>query len=163
MNMQDVLDHSIERAGPYLRASFQMPAHSLDAVQLNRHLSGRLWTIALATVTAKGEPRVAPVGSLFVDGRFSVPILKSAARVKQLQRNPAVSASLFDEKDFAVIVHGRGRVIGVDDADFDGVVTTHREIDEGRSVLDWGPAEQAAYIIVDPERMYTFARYPDRF
>ena len=163
MNLQEVLDRSIERAGPYLRESFQMPAHSLNAAQLTGHLAGRLWTIALATVTAKGEPRVAPVGSLFVDGRFCVPILKSAARVKQLQRNAAVSASLFDEKDFALIVHGTARVIGTDDAGFDDVVAAHRAIDEGRSVLDWGPSDQAAYIVVDPDRMFTFARHPDRF
>src|SRR5690348_8421490 len=103
MNLEEVLASSIERAGPYLRESFQMPEHSLSAAQLERHLQGKEWTIALATVTAKGEPRVGPIGSIFHDGRFNAPILRTAARVKHVMRNPAVSVSLYDGIDFAVI------------------------------------------------------------
>jgi hypothetical protein len=95
MNLQDVIDRSIERAGRYMRESFQMPDHSLSAAQLTRHLTGKDWTIALATVTSKGEPRVAPIGAIFHEGRFHAPILKTAARVKHVRRDPAVSATLF--------------------------------------------------------------------
>ncbi len=52
--LQDLLDHSIERAGTFLRQSFQMPDHSLSARQLI-HLWQRMQTIAFATVTRNGE------------------------------------------------------------------------------------------------------------
>jgi Pyridoxamine 5'-phosphate oxidase len=163
MNLQAVLDRSIEKAGPYLRESFQMPEHSLSAAQLVRHLEGEDWTIALATVTSKGEPRVGPIGAIFHDGRFNAPILTTAARVKHVRRTPAVSASLYDANDFAVIVHGRGRVLGPDDDGFDALVEIQRARSDGRSVLDWGPLEQAAFLAIDPDVMFTFARYPERF
>jgi hypothetical protein len=63
--LQTLLDDSVERASTFLRSSFQMPEHSLSAAQLVAHLQGSL-TIALGTVTARGEPRVAPISALFL-------------------------------------------------------------------------------------------------
>ena len=157
--LQEILSRSIDGAGPYLRESFQMPEHSLSAAQLTRHLDGKDWTIALATVTSKNEPRVTPIGALFHDGRFNAPILLSAARVKHVRRNPGVSASLYDGIDFAVIVHGKGRVVTADDEGFDELVQAQNR----GSVLDWGPRDQAAFLVVDPDVMFTFARHPERF
>jgi hypothetical protein len=81
--LQAVLDSSIEGAGPFLRSSFEMPEHSLSAEQLVVHLQGSL-TVALATVTARGEPRVAPINALFVHGAFCVPSVAQAARARHL-------------------------------------------------------------------------------
>ncbi|MPZ87620.1 MAG: hypothetical protein GEU81_06000 [Nitriliruptorales bacterium] len=108
---------SVDRAGPFLRSSFQMPEHSLTAGQLVRCLDG-LPVIALATVTSGGEPRVAPIGALFVKARLYVPTLATAARARQVQRNPAISASYFQGVDIAVIIHGRADPVGVDDQEF---------------------------------------------
>ncbi len=161
--LQLVLDRSIAGAGPYLRASFQMPEHSLSAMQLTRHLEGKEWTIALATVTSKGEPRVSPIGSIFHEGRFNAPIMTTAARVKHVLRNPAVSASLYDGNDFAVVVHGHARVLRPDDDGFEPLVEWQRGLNDGRCVLDWGPRDQVAFLAVDPDVIFTFARHPDRF
>jgi hypothetical protein len=54
--LQRLLDESAERAGPFLRSSFQIPERSLSAGQLAERLPGPL-TVALATTTARGEPR----------------------------------------------------------------------------------------------------------
>ena len=54
--LQHLLDTSIERAGAFLRSSFEMPEHSLTAKQLVRHLQGQQ-TLALATANSKGAPR----------------------------------------------------------------------------------------------------------
>ena len=88
--LQALLDGSIEGAGSFLRSSFRMPRHSLSAVQLVRHLGG-LNTVAMATVTQKGEPRVAPIGSLLYRGRFHAPTLASAVRTRHLMERPSVS------------------------------------------------------------------------
>jgi hypothetical protein len=77
--LQAVLDVRIEHAGGSPRSSFEMPAHSLSAGQRAGHLRGSL-TVALATVTARGGPRVTPIGALFVRGAFHVPTVAQAAR-----------------------------------------------------------------------------------
>lgn len=67
--LQALLDRSIEQAGAFLRQSFQMPNHSLSARQLI-HVWQGMQTIALATVTRNGEPRVAPIGAIAVPWEF---------------------------------------------------------------------------------------------
>ncbi len=49
-HLQAVLDQSIAHAGAFLRQSFQMPEHSLSALQLV-HFWQAVQTVAFATVT----------------------------------------------------------------------------------------------------------------
>ena len=86
--LQDLLDASIERAGGFLRSSFEMPERSLSAAQLVGALDGHL-TAALATTTAKGEPRVAPVNAIFCRGAFHVPTVAASARTRHAMRRPS--------------------------------------------------------------------------
>jgi hypothetical protein len=146
----------MEQAGEYLRKSFRMPKHSLSAKQLVRHLQGNK-TVALATTTAQGEPRVAPIGSIFWRGQFHIPSVATAARAKHIAARPAISLSL-DDDDVAIIVHGHGDILKPDYpafAELDGILK--REI--GESVKDWG---DGVYIRVIAERMFTFAYHPEQ-
>lgn len=158
--LQVVLDRSIEQAGTFLRSSFEMPEHSLSARQLANHLTG-LPTIAMSTVTAKGEPRVAPIGALFVRGRFHIPTVASAARSRHLRKRPALSVTYYEGIDLAVIIHGQAEFIEAENpafAELDGEL-----IRAGHgSVLEWD-AGGGLYIRVEPDVIYTFARYPERF
>lgn len=159
--LQAVLDASIAGAGTFLRESFQMPEHSLSAGQLVTHLGGVL-TVVLATVTAKGEPRVAPIGALLMRGRFVVPTLRTSARARHVATNPAVSLTCFEGVDLAVIVHGTAVPIGVDDGGFDALDGTYEE-ETGSSVRSWGRPEDALFLAVDARVIFTFARHPERF
>ncbi|QIN84910.1 pyridoxamine 5'-phosphate oxidase family protein [Rubrobacter tropicus] len=156
--LQALLDRSVEGAGDFLRASFGMPEHSLSAVQLARLLQGTQ-TVALATVTRGGEPRVAPTGALFYRGRFHVPTVATAARTRHLLERPAVSLTLYGENDLAIIAHGRAEVLGRDHPEFPPLEDAFRE-PGGGSVLDWG---EGVYLRVEAEKTFTFARYPERF
>ncbi|HBY98072.1 MAG: pyridoxamine 5'-phosphate oxidase family protein [Ardenticatenaceae bacterium] len=156
--LQQVLDRSIERAGDFLRNSFQMPHHSLSAAQLVRYFQG-LQVIALSTVTAKGEPRVAPIGALFFRGHFYIPTLATAARTRHVLKRPAVSLTHFDGTDLAIIVHGRAAVLTPEHPKFATLEALHRER-SGQSVRDWG---EGVYLRVDPEVIYTFARHPAQY
>ena len=106
--LQRLLDDSIAQAGPFLRSSFEMPEHSLTATQLAAHLTGTV-TVALATVTARAEPRVAPINAVFYRGAFHVPTVAEAARARHLARRPAASLTYYEGIDLAVIAHGRVR------------------------------------------------------
>lgn len=158
--LQHLLDESIERAGPFLRHSFEMPERSLSARQLVRHLQG-IVTTAMATVTAQGEPRVAPIGAILYHGRFHVPTVSTAARTRHLRKRPAVSVSYYEGVDLAVIMHGRTAIVEQSNPEFAPVDAVLQETSEG-SVLDWGGGE-GLYLRVDPDVIYTFVRYPDRF
>src|SRR5437667_4952503 len=116
--LQALLDHSIARAGAFLRRSFQMPEHSLTAQQLID-----CWldvqTVALATVTTRGEPRIAPIGSLFYRGEIYLPTVATATRTRHVMKRPAVSLTLFRENELAIIVHGSAAIISPDHAVFE--------------------------------------------
>src|SRR5438876_4255445 len=101
--LQALLDNSIERAGAFLRRSFQMPEHSLTAQELVDCWQD-VQTIALATVTMRGEPRVSPIGSLLYRGVIYIPTDATAARTRHVMKRPALRLTLFRENDLAKIV-----------------------------------------------------------
>jgi len=133
--LQALLDESIERASPFLRASFQMPEHSLSAAQLAAHLRGAL-TVALGTVTASGEPRVAPIGAFFLRASFYVPTVAEAARARHLARRPGVSLTYFEGTKLAVIVHGTAASVDPNHAEFEELDAVQVHCG-GQSVHEW--------------------------
>jgi hypothetical protein len=157
-DLQSLLHHSITQASPFLRSSFEMPEHSLSAAQLVAHLQGPL-TVAVATSTARSEPRVAPIGAFFVHAAFFVPTVAESARARHLARRPAASLTYFEDIDVAVIAHGQMRIIGEQDpafAELDAAwVKTGRE-----SPTQWNGS--AVYLRMEPVTLYTYARYPER-
>lgn len=156
--LQTLIDQSIEQAGAFLRRSFQMPAHSLSARQLVHFWQG-MQTIALATVTSKGEPRVAPIDALLFHGHFYIPTVATAARTRHIMRNPSVSFTCYVGEDVAVIVHGEATVIYPDHSDFASVEALHIE-ENGQGVRAWG---EGVFLQITPKVLYSFVRYPDRF
>ena len=151
--LEGLLRQSIERAGPFLRSSFEMPEHSLSARQLIAYLQG-VQTVALATVTAKGEPRIAPIGAIFYRGTFYIPTVAEAARTRHIARRPAVSLTLFAGDGLAIIVHGRAVIVRPDDPDFAPVEAIQRA-SRGTSVREWG---DGVYLRIEADVCYTYAR-----
>jgi hypothetical protein len=156
--LQALLDHSIEHAGPFLRTSFQMPEHSLSAAQLVAHLYGSR-TVALGTVTARGEPRVAPIAALFLRGAFYIPTVAEAARARHLARRPGASLTYFEGTDLAVIAHGAAAIIDVSHPDFGEVDATQIECGN-ESVREW--SGRGIYVHLQPAKLYTYVRHPDQ-
>ncbi len=156
--LQATLDSSIEKAGDLLRHSFQMPDHSLSALQLASYLQG-VRHVALATVTSRGEPRVAPVAALFYRGRFYIPTTTTSLRARHIRRRPAVSLTHFTENGFALIAHGRASIIIPDQDVFAIIERIQRELQHS-SPRDWG---DGAYLLIEADVLYTYARHPRRF
>jgi pyridoxine/pyridoxamine 5'-phosphate oxidase len=152
--LQALLDESAARASPFLRASFEIPERSLSAEQLANHLTGSL-TVALATVTAKGEPRVAPINALFYRGSFHIPTVAQSARARNLAKRPGASLTYYEGTELAVIVHGQAASIGEHAPTFD-------ELDEIQtSTGQQSPREwegDAIYLKISAATMYTYAR-----
>ena len=155
--LQALLDHSIERAGAFLQRSFQMPEHSLTAQELIDYWQGAQ-TVAVATVTTKGEPRIAPIGSLLYHGEIYLPTVATAARTRHVMKRPAISLTLFRENELAIIVHGDAAIISPDHEDFETLEsilyeTTHTKAGE------WG---EGVYLHIRAQAIYTYNRHPHR-
>lgn len=157
-DLQRLIDDSVDAAGPFLRSSFDMPECTLNAAQLVHRLSGSV-TLALGTVTSDGRPRVAPVIALFYSGELYIPTVRTALRTRHVLNNPNISLSVYEGNDFAIIVHGRGSVIGADHDLFEELVSRQIEVKAG-DVRTWG---DPVFIHVVAERLYSFARFPDQF
>jgi hypothetical protein len=157
--LQALIDRSFERAGVHLRRIFRPPEHSLSARQLASFFRGKR-QVALATVTARGEPRVSPIDALLVRGRFHFGTSIQAARIRHLRRRPAVSLSYFEADDVAIVVHGNATLIEFEDTDFAAIdaefVATYGGTPSTRD-------EGSIYVRVEPTHVFTFARNPDRF
>lgn len=150
--LQRLLDDSAQRASPFLRSSFQIPERSLDARSLASRLDGSL-TVALATVTARGEPRVAPINAFFLHASFYVPTVAEAARARHLATRPAASLTYFEGTSLAVIAHGNVEIIPVEHPAFDQVDET--QVALGRqSPREW--EGHAVYLHLEPSRLYTY-------
>ncbi len=155
--LQALLDSSIERAGAFLRRSFQMPHHSLTAQELVNCWQD-VQTVALATVTTRGEPRIAPIGSLLYRGDIYIPTVATAARTRHIMKRPAVSLTLFRENELAIIVHGYATIISREHEDFEALenllyAATHTKAGE------WG---EGVYLHIQAEAIYTYNNHPHR-
>jgi len=115
--LQELLDDSAKHAGPHLRSTFEIPDHTLTAEQLVRRLDKSV-SVALATVSARNEPRVTPVDAVFHAAAFHIPTVASAARITHIARQPAVSLTHWIPDEIAIIVHGRATVLDASHADF---------------------------------------------
>ena len=151
--LQALIDRSIEGAGAFLRNAFEMPDRSLSAQQLVDHLQASL-TVALATTTARGEPRVAPINALLVRAAFHVPTVAQAARTRHLAARPAASLTYFEGTDLAVVAHGQVAIIDTNDpafAELDGV-----QVESGNeSPTEW--QGDGVYLRLDADRLFTYA------
>jgi general stress protein 26 len=147
--LQRLLDDSHAAGGRHLRDIFS-DERRIPAAELPGLLPG-VQVLNLATVTPKGEPRVAPVDGLFFRGDFWFGSAHDSARFKNIRRNPAVSAAHTRGEELAVIVHG----------------TAHETpLEEGHPFLAYcvevyGDAwfefgEDAPYARIEPARMFTF-------
>jgi DNA-3-methyladenine glycosylase I len=155
--LQALLDNSIERAGAFLRRSFQMPEHSLTAQEFIDCWRD-VQTVALATVTIKGEPRVAPIGSLLYRGEIYVPTVATAARTRHIMKRPAVSLTLFHENGLAIIVHGTATIIAPDHADFEVLENLLFAATQSKAG-EWG---EGVYLHIQADAIYTYSRHPHR-
>ena len=83
LEMQHLIESSMRGAGDQIRSIFHPPKQTLSAKQVSKHLKG-IKHIALATVTSKSKPRVAPVDAIFIHGKFYTSTDKNAFKARHL-------------------------------------------------------------------------------
>jgi len=152
--LQALLDASYVRAGAHLRAIWG-PETRLNAAQVSAELAG-VQVLDLATVTRRGEPRVAPVDGLFFRGRLWFGSAANSVRFANLRANPAVSGAITrGSETFLVVVHGRAVELDPRGAEAEGFAAYPREIYD----FDWDAAHPSApYARIDAATMLAFQR-----
>ncbi|MGZ4208255.1 MAG: pyridoxamine 5'-phosphate oxidase family protein [Actinomycetota bacterium] len=164
--LQRLIDDSFGSAGSHLLSIFD-EQRRLSAAQLSELLVG-VRVLNLATVTATGEPRVAPVDGHFHRGRWYFGSSDDSARFRHLRVRPAVSAAHTIGERLAVIVHGTAVEIDVMSPDHAGLLAQLKET-YGKDPAftdylaehhggDWdGWFSGVAYARIDAKKMFTFA------
>ncbi len=156
--LQAMLDHHLAGANPHMRA-IVTPERRLNARQVVRYLTG-VRHVALATVTAKGEPRVSPLDSLFIHGRFTLSTGGRATKLKHLHRNPSCSAVHLDGDRVAVAVNGSVEWIAREHPDHDQVHGAW-SAQYGSDPYSWG--DEIVFFRIAPQSMWAYAFHPGEF
>jgi len=150
--MQGLLAAAYARSTQHLRNIIK-DQRRLDADELVRVLTG-MCTLNLATVTARGEPRISAVDGHFLHARWVFTTSGSAAKARQLKQRPAASISYVDGERIGVFSHGNVEFLTADHPDF-AEIEQHLTSHYGSSPSSWG--DDIVYCRLQPTWMVGYA------
>jgi len=157
--MQSLLDASLSRSTDHLRSIIKPGERSLTAAQVSAACRG-MCTLAVATVTANGEPRNSAVDGHLLHGRWYFSTARGAAKARHLGSRPAVSVAYLRGEEIGVFAHGSAQPMnpagGPDDTDWPALLQYMTDY-YGSSPLSWG---DVVYYRLVPHWMVAFASNP---
>ncbi len=157
LELQRLLDRSMELAGPHLR-TIVSGERRLTAAALSDRLQG-MRLLVVATVTADGRPLTAPVDGYLLHGSFHFSTGSAAVKLAHLARRPAVSATHLPGEELAVTVHGRAetyRVLDPGRPDLRRAMLDHYLPLQGPAFEAWLTAEDPVGVRIVADRLLTF-------
>ena len=105
--LQELLDRSVETAGPAIKATFGREDRRFNAEQF-REFWRATRMFAVSTAGKSGAPNIAPVHvTLREDDDLEMAIFEDSVRLKDLRRDPRISITSWGEGGAVVIVYGR--------------------------------------------------------
>ncbi|MER7244968.1 pyridoxamine 5'-phosphate oxidase family protein [Kribbella sp. NPDC000426] len=150
--LQELLDAAYAQSTQHLRNIITGPRR-LNAEELVGVLTG-MCTLNLATVTARGEPRISAVDGHLLHGRWVFTTSGSAAKAKQLKKRPAASISYVDGERIGVFSHGDVEFLTAEHPDF-AEIEDHLTNHYGSSPSSWG--DDIVYCRLQPHWMVGYA------
>lgn len=150
--LQGLLDRAYAGSTQHLRNIITDPRR-LDAEELVRVLTG-MCTLNLATVTARGEPRISAVDGHFLHARWVFTTSGSAAKARQLRKRPAASLSYVDGERIGVFSHGDVEFLTPEHPEF-AEIEEHLTNHYGSSPSSWG--DDIVYCRLQPHWMVGYA------
>ncbi|MEU7836851.1 pyridoxamine 5'-phosphate oxidase family protein [Nonomuraea sp. NPDC049129] len=154
--LQVLLDASLSVSTSHLR-SIISTERTLTAEQLTGVLTG-MCTLALSTVTAKGEPRISGVDGHFLHGKWHFGTARKAAKARHLAARPAVSAAHMRGEDLGVFTHGTVEILnpfgGEPAEDWPDLLAYFKDF-YGGDFFDWD--NEVVYYRLHPHWMTAYA------
>ncbi|MBO3737377.1 pyridoxamine 5'-phosphate oxidase family protein [Actinoplanes flavus] len=155
IELQALLDASLSRSTDHLQSIFT--GRTVTAEQLTGVLTG-MCTLALSTVTARGEPRISGVDGHFLHGRWVFGTARTAAKARHLAARPAASVAHLRGEDLGVFTHGTVEVLnplgGAPAADWPELLTYFQDF-YGADAFDW--ELEVVYYRLHPSWMTVYA------
>lgn len=151
--LQDLLDRSHRGASAHLRDIID-DRRTLTAAEVCGLTEG-MRTVAFATVTARGEPRLSALDGHLLRGRWTLSTSRTSPKGRQLQARPAVSVACIEGEDLAVFTHGRAELLREGHPDL-AEVEAHWTAHYGSSPLSWG---DTVLFRVEPTWMVGYAAH----
>lgn len=159
--LQVLLDTALARSTSHLRSIVKAGEHTLTARQLVNVLTG-MCTLAISTVTAKGEPRISAVDGHFLHARWIFGTDRSAAKARHIAARPAVSVAHLRGEELGVFTHGTAEILnpagGPDDPEWPAILE-HLSAHYGESPMNWG---DSVYYRLRPQWTVAYAASPER-
>jgi Pyridoxamine 5'-phosphate oxidase len=157
-SLQQLLDRSFSVSSEHLQA-IMTPPRRLDALRLITELDG-VCVLNVATVTARGEPRISAVDGHFLHGHWYFTTDGRAVKARQLAARPAVSAAYTPRDGLGVFCHGYARRLELNSAEFD-------QLNEQWALM-YGASfdtvtDDVAAFRIDPSWLVGFAMTDDEF
>jgi hypothetical protein len=149
--LQELLDRSLAGASEHL-TSIITPERAVPAADLVRRLTG-MCTLALATVSAGGRPRVGGVDGHLLHARWVFTTSGSSVKATDMRSRPHVSAAYLEGDTFGLFTHGTAEFLPADHPDWPPI-EEHLTMHYGASPSTWGP--DIVYIRIQPTWMVGF-------
>jgi len=153
--LQALLDRSLSRSTAHLRSIIS--ERMLTAEQLTDILTG-MCTLAVATVTARNEPRISGEDGHFLHGKWHFGTARSAAKARNLAVRPAASVAHMRGEDLGVFTHGTVEILNPADgepaADWPDLLAYFQEF-YGQDAFDWD--NDVVYYRLHPQWMTVYA------
>jgi hypothetical protein len=154
-DLQALLDASLSRSTAHLRSI--VTERTLTAEQLTQVLQG-MCTLAVSTVTAKGEPRISGADGHFLHGKWHFGTARTAAKARHLAARPAASVAHLRGEDLGVFTHGVVETLNPSDgeaaADWPELLAYFKDF-YGADAFDWD--NDVVYYRLHPHWMTCYA------
>lgn len=148
--LQDLLDRSFAAASEHLK-SIMEPDRRLTAERIIADVPSPA-VLNVATVTARGEPRISAVDGHFLHGHWYFTTAGDSPKARHIAARPAVSASYTPRDGYGIFCHGAARLLaGAERA----MLIEHCTRVYGRSPETFGTG--VAYIGIDAHWLVGFA------
>lgn len=155
--LQALLDRSRAGASEHLRDIVD-EQRALSATDLAGLLTG-MRVLSVATVTRRGEPRIAALDGHFLHGRWVVSTSGTSVKARHLQARPQVSAAYLEGEDLGVFTHGNAHLLAEGEPGF-AETLDHLIAHYGQDPRTWGP--DIRLYRIDPAWMVGYAHDRER-
>ena len=154
---QELLDRSHAGSTEHLRGIIG-PKVTLRAVDIAALMTG-MKVLSVATVTARGEPRISALDGHFLHATWTFTTSGTAAKAQHLARRPAVSIAHVDNEELALFAHGQVQTLQPGEPFWDETLD-HWTAHYGSSPLSWG--EDIRVYRFRPQWMVGYCANPDK-
>ncbi|MBP2371657.1 pyridoxamine 5'-phosphate oxidase family protein [Pseudonocardia parietis] len=159
--LQVLLDTSWAGSSSHLKSIIRPGERTLDAEQVVRVCQG-MCTLAIATVTRRGEPRISGADGHLLHGRWIIGTHRRAAKARHLAARPGISATFMRGEQLGIFTHGQAVVLNPEDARSDpSWLAVHDYLVNHYGDDDDGPGwDECIWYRIDPSWMVAYSVDP---